>query len=123
MQYQTRSEQLKRTLGERPVFYFDTQRHLPSYVEVRSLLGLSVARPVIYLKQQRGRQQARRNAVSPVVSTVQLCEVIVSKQLPAHRGQQAVETPTPHVVYIQPVGFPKASLLRPLSQHSALPYA
>ena len=106
MQYQTRSEQLKRTLGERPVFHFDTQRHLPAYVEVRPLLGLGVAHPVMCLKQQCGRQQARRDAVSPVVSAVQLGELLVFKQLPTHRGQQTVEAPTTHVVYVQPVSLP-----------------
>ena len=50
MQYQARPKQLKRTLGERPVFHFDTQRHLPAYVEVRPLLGLGVTRPVMCLK-------------------------------------------------------------------------
>ena len=121
MQYQARPKQLKRTLGERPGLHLDTQRHLPAYVEVRSLLGLGIARPIIGLKKQRRCQKTRRHAVSAVVSAVQFREVLVSKQLSTQRGQQAVETPTSHVLYVQTVGSPKPSLVGLLSQHSHSP--
>ena len=49
VQYQARPKQLKRTLGERPVFHFDTQRHLPAYVEVRPLL-IAPAAPAAVIK-------------------------------------------------------------------------
>ena len=66
-------------------------------------------------------EAAVRSPASPVVSAVQLGEILVSKQTPTHRGQQTVETLTPHMVYVQPVGFPKPSLLRSLSQHDRSP--
>ena len=60
----------------------------------------------------RRRQQAGRHAVPTTVGTVELDKILVSKQLPPRRGQQAVESVPPHVVQIQSVRFPKAPLIR-----------
>ena len=72
MQYQTRPKQLKRTLGERPVFHFDTQRHLPSYVEVRPLLGLGVAHPVMCLKHVKRLDRKVEKTPMPPKSSIGL---------------------------------------------------
>ena len=94
-QYQACAKQLKRTLREGPSLDLYTQCHLPAYVEVRFLLGFGVARIVVGLQQKRGRHQARRNAVPPVVGAVQLPKLLVTKQLSTQRGQQAAKLPRP----------------------------
>src|SRR5579859_2962343 len=56
------AEQLQRRLGERTLFHLQTQRHLPARVKGCPLPRLLVGNPVVYLQQQRRRQQARRHA-------------------------------------------------------------
>ena len=96
----------------------------PSIVRMsKSALCLASASLTRHVSEAAGgRQQARRHAVSPVVSAVQLGEILVFKQLPTHRGQQTIEAPTTNVVYVQPVGLPQASRSVRSPSMTALPH-
>src|SRR5215203_3133329 len=88
---QARPKQLQRALGERPLPEADSQRDFPAQVEVRSRLGFLVGDTLVGLQEQRRRQQARRDARTPVVQAIQVGEVLLTEQLFAVQSEEAVE--------------------------------
>jgi hypothetical protein len=52
------------------------------------------------LQKQRRRQQARRDARTPVVHAVEVGEVLVAEQLFAMHSEEAVEGVPPHVIEV-----------------------
>jgi hypothetical protein len=88
---QARPKQLQSALGERPLPEADSQRDFPAQVEVRSRLGFLVGDTLVGLQEQRRRQQARRDARTPVVQAIQVGEVLVTEQLFAVQSEEAVE--------------------------------
>ena len=116
--------------GKGALVQFGPQCHLPAHVKVRSSFGLIIRNPIVRLEQQGRRQEAWRNTIPPIIRTIQPAEVLVPKEVPSLRGQEAIERVPSHKVEVYMIRFADGAgtyskhpaLRRSLPEHQALPF-
>jgi hypothetical protein len=117
MQNQLPTKHGERALRERAIIDPDAECYLPAQIEVGPVLRFFVGNPIVALEQLRHRYQARRHTRTPVVSVIQLGELLISEKVATPTGKKAIEAVPTNEAQIQMVCLEQAQLIRTLPKH------